>query len=110
MSAKIIKGDKVIVLTGKDKGKTGEVTKIFKKTNKAIVSGINMAIKHLKQSEKDAGGRIPKEAQIHISNLALIDPKNNKATKVGFKIVDGKKVRISKKSGELINGWLYTET
>tara|TARA_A100001011_G_C14271013_1_gene826986 strand:- start:1342 stop:1656 length:315 start_codon:yes stop_codon:yes gene_type:complete len=104
MPAKIIKGDKVIVLTGKDKGKTGEVKKIFTKTQKALVSGINMAIRHLKQSEKNAGGRIPKEAQIHISNLGLIDPKNNNATRVGFKIIDGKKVRFAKKSGELING------
>ena len=110
MSKKIKKGDNVIVITGKDKGKTGEVTQVFTKNNKALVSGINMAIRHLKQSEKNAGGRIPKESQIHISNLALIDPKSNKATKVGFKVVDGKKVRFSKKSGELINGWLCTKT
>ena len=107
MPSKIIKGDKVIVLTGKDKGKTGEVTQIFTKSNRALVAGINMSIRHIKQSEKVSGGRIPKESQIHISNLALIDPKNKNATKVGFKVVDGKKVRIAKKSGELINGWLY---
>ena len=104
MPSKIIKGDKVIVLVGKDKGKTGEVTQIFTKSKKALVSGINMSIRHTKQSEKNAGGRIPKESQIHISNLALIDPKSNVATKVGFKLVDGKKVRFAKKSGELING------
>jgi len=104
MPSKILKGDKVLVLTGKDKGKTGEVIQIFFFFFIALVSGINMSIKHTKQSEKNAGGRIPKEAQIHISNLALIDPKNNTATKVGFKLVDGKKVRFAKKSGELING------
>ena len=104
MPSKIIKGDKVIVLTGKDKGKTGEVIQIFTKSKKALVSGINMAIRHTKQSEKNAGGRITKEAQIHISNLALIDPKNNVATRVGFKLVDGNQVRFAKKSGELING------
>ena len=69
-----------------------------------LVSGINMSIRHIKQSEKNAGGRIPKESQIHISNLALIDPKSSIATKVGFKLVDGKKIRFAKKSGELING------
>ncbi len=104
MPSKIIKGDKVVVLAGKDKGKTGEVIQIFTKSKKALVSGINMSIRHTKQSEKNAGGRIPKESQIHISNLALIDPKSNVATKVGFKLVDGKKVRFAKKSGELING------
>ena len=103
MSAKIIKGDKVIILTGKDKGKTGEVSQVFRSTQKVTVSGINMVIKHMKQSEKNAGGKIPKEAKIHISNLALIDPKSNKPTRVGFKEVKGKKVRYSKKSGDLIN-------
>ena len=100
----IKKGTQVKIITGKDKGKTGEVIQILTKSHKALVSGINMSIKHMKQSEKNAGGRIPKESQIHISNLALIDPKNNNATKVGFKLVDGKKVRFAKKSGELING------
>ena len=109
MPSKIIKGDKVLVLTGKDKGKTGEVTQIFTKSNRALVSGVNMSIRHIKQSEKNSGGRIPKESQIHISNLSLIDPKSNNATKVGFKVVHGKKVRFAKKSGELINGWLCTQ-
>lgn len=104
MSAKIIKGDTVIVLVGKDKGKTGEVSQVYPKTERAIVSGINMAIKHLKQSEKNAGGKIPKEAPIHLSNLAVVDPKNKQATRVGFKNVNGKKVRFSKKTGEVING------
>ena len=104
MPSKIIKGDTVVVLTGRDKGKTGEVIKIFTKSKRALVTGINMAVRHIKQSEKDAGGRIPRESQIHISNLALIDPKSKNPTKVGFKVVDGKKVRFAKKSGELING------
>ena len=104
MSAKIIKGDTVIVLVGKDKGKTGEVSRVYPKTERAVVSGINMAIKHLKQSEKNAGGKIPKEASIHLSNLAVVDPKNKQATRVGFKNVNGKKVRFSKKTGEVING------
>ena len=104
MSAKIVKGDTVVVLVGKDKGKTGEVSKVFPKTGRATISGINMAIKHLKQSEKNAGGRIPQEASIHLSNLAIWDSKAKQATRVGFKIIDGKKVRFSKKSGELING------
>ena len=104
MPSKIIKGDRVIVLNGKDKGKTGEVTQIFTKSNRALVTGINMSIRHIKQSEINPGGRIPKESQIHLSNLSLIDPKSNNATKVGFKVVDGKKVRFAKKSGELING------
>ena len=109
MPSKIIKGDKVIILTGKGKGKTGEVTQIFTKSNRALVAGVNMSIRHIKQSEKNPGGRIPKESQIHLSNLSLIDPKSNNATKVGFKVVDGKKVRFAKKSGELINGWLCTQ-
>ena len=104
MPSKIIKGDKVIVLTGKDKGKTGEVIQIFTKLIRALVTGINISIRHIKQSEKKPGGRISKESQIHISNLALIDPKSKNPTKVGFKVVDGKKVRFAKKSGELING------
>ena len=104
MGAKIIKGDSVVVLAGKDKGKIGEVVLVYPKTERALVSGINMVIKHLKQSEKNAGGRIPKEVSIHLSNLAIADPKNKQATRVGFKTIDGKKVRFSKKSGEVING------
>ena len=69
MPSKIIKGDRVIVLNGKDKGKTGEVTQIFTKSNRALVTGINMSIRHIKQSEKNSGGRIPKESQIHLSKL-----------------------------------------
>ena len=98
------KGIQVKIISGKDKGKTGEITRIFTKSNRALVAGVNMSIRHIKQSEKKPGGRISKESQIHISNLSLIDPKSKNATKVGFKVVDGKKVRFAKKSGELING------
>ena len=104
MSAKIVKGDQVLILVGKDKGKIGEVIKVLPRERRALVSGINMVIKHSKQSESSPGGKIPKEASIDLSNLALIDPKTKKATRVGFKIIDGKKTRYSKKSGELING------
>jgi len=104
MAAKIVKGDTVLILVGKDKGKTGEVVQVDPKKGRAVVSGINMVIKHLKQSEKNPGGRVPKESSIHLSNLALVDPKSKLGTRVGFKTVDGKKLRFSKRSGEVING------
>ena len=104
MAAKLKKGDKVVVLVGKDKTKEGEIIKIIPKDNKAIVSGINTVIRHTKQTQTDQGGRISKEMPIQLSNIALVDPKQGGATRVGFKITDGKKVRFAKKSGELING------
>lgn len=97
---KIKQGDEVIVTTGKDKGKKGKVTKIITKESRAVVEGINVATKHQKPSAMGPGGIIKKELPIAISNLALLDPKSGKATKVGYKTVDGKKVRIAKKSGE----------
>ncbi|MGB0507179.1 MAG: 50S ribosomal protein L24 [Pikeienuella sp.] len=103
MAAKLKKGDKVIVLAGKDKGKEGEVTKVMPTENRAVVSGVNIVIRHTKQSQTAQGGRIPTEAPIQISNLALVDPKEGGATRVGFKMVDGKKVRFAKKSGEVID-------
>lgn len=103
MAAKLKKGDKVIVLTGKDKGKEGEITKVIPAENRAVVSGVNIVIRHTKQSQTAQGGRIPTEAPIQISNLALVDPKDGGATRVGFKTVDGKKVRFAKKSGEVID-------
>lgn len=104
MAAKIKKGDKVIVLTGRDKGKNGEVIKIITETNKAIVSGINQVKKHEKPSAAGNGGIVTKEAPIHLSNIALIDPKSGKGTRVGFKVgKDGKKTRVSKRSGEALN-------
>jgi large subunit ribosomal protein L24 len=105
MSSKIKKGDKVIVLTGKDKGRQGEVLSVNPTENKAVVAGINIAKRHTKQTASTEGGIISKSMPIHMSNLALRDPKDGKATRVGFKtLTDGKKVRVSKRTGEVING------
>jgi large subunit ribosomal protein L24 len=102
---KIRKGDKVVVLAGKDKGRSGEVLSVAPKDDKAVVRGINMIRKHQKQSQSQEGGIITKEAPIHLSNIALADPKDGKPTRVGFQIQkDGKKVRVAKRSGEVING------
>ena len=103
MAMKIKKGDKVIVITGKDKGKTGEVTKAMPKENKVIVSGVNMVKRHQKPTQENAGGIVNKEAPIHVSNVAIVDPKSGKASRIGTKILDdGRKVRVAKKSGEVI--------
>jgi large subunit ribosomal protein L24 len=105
MSSKIKKGDKVIVLTGKDKGRQGEVLSVNPTEHRAVVSGINIAKRHTKQTASTEGGIISKSMPIHMSNLALRDPKDGKATRVGFKtLTDGKKVRVSKRTGEVING------
>ena len=102
-SLKIKKGDHVIVLTGRDKGKHGEVVEMFPKENRAIVRGVNVVRKHVKTTGTKQGGIISKEAPIQLSNIALEDPKDGKPTRVGFKIqADGKKVRVSKRSGEII--------
>ena len=102
---KIRKGDKVVVLAGKDKGRTGEVLSVAPKDDKAVVRGVNMIRRHQKQSQSQDGGIITKEAPIHLSNIALADPKDGKPTRVGFQIQkDGKKVRVAKRSGEVING------
>ncbi len=104
MAAKIKKGDKVIVLAGKDKGRTGEVVKMVTDTNRVVVSGINMVKRHTRPTQYDPGGIKEMEAPLHISNLAVADPKTGKATRVGFKTLkDGKKVRFAKKSGEVID-------
>jgi len=98
------KGDKVVVLTGKDKGKSGEVTRVIREDRRAVVSGVNMVKRHTKQSQTDAGGIVEKEAPIHMSNIALQDPKDGKATRVGYKTLeDGRKVRFAKRSGEVID-------
>lgn len=103
MTMKIKKGDQVIVITGRDKGKTGEVTKAMPKESKVLVSGINLVKRHTKPTQENAGGIISKEAPIHVSNVALIDPKSGKATRVWIKVEkDGSKVRVAKKSGEVI--------
>ena len=102
---KIRKGDKVVVLSGKDKGRSGEVLSVQPKDDTAIVRGINIVIRHQRQSQTQEGGLIRKEAPIHLSNIALADPKDGKPTRVGFKFEkDGKKVRFAKRSGETING------
>jgi large subunit ribosomal protein L24 len=102
---KIRKGDKVVVLTGKDKGRTGEVLRVLPKDDKAVVRGVNQVRRHQKQTQSQEGGIITKEAPIHLSNIALVDPKDGKPTRVGFKIQqDGTKVRVAKRSGEVING------
>ncbi len=100
---KIKKGDEVIVLTGKDKGKTGEIIKMIPARSRAIVQGINLVKRHTRQTQTEEGGIKTKEASIHVSNLALVDPKSGTATKVGYRIEkDGTKVRIAKASGEVI--------
>ena len=102
---KIRKGDKVVVLSGKDKGRSGEVLSVQPKEDTAIVRGINIVVRHQRQTQAQEGGLIRKEAPIHLSNLAFADPKDGKPTRVGFKLEkDGKKVRVAKRSGEVING------
>jgi large subunit ribosomal protein L24 len=104
MAAKLRKGDKVVVLAGKDKGRKGEISRVIPKENKAVVSGVNVAVRHQKQSAQGQGGRIAKELPIELSNLALVDPKSGEATRIGFRIENGEKVRYAKKSGETIDG------
>ena len=103
MAAKLRKGDKVVVLTGKDKGKEGAILSVNPSAGKAIVDGVNMMIRHTKQSQTAQGGRVPTPAAIQLSNIALIDPKDGGATRVGFRLEGDKKVRYAKKSGEVIN-------
>ena len=101
MAAKLKKGDKVVVLTGKDKGKQGEITQVLPKENKAVVDGVNIALRHTRQSQTSPGGRVPKNMPIDLSNLALLD-KNGKATRVGFRVEGDSKVRFAKTTGEAI--------
>ena len=102
-SLKIKKGDRVIVLTGRDKGKQGEVIAVMPKENRALVRGVNVVRRHQRQTASQEGGIISKEAPINLTNLALEDPTDGKPTRVGFKFLeDGKKVRFAKRSGELI--------
>jgi large subunit ribosomal protein L24 len=104
MAAKIKKGDKVVVLTGRDKGKSGEVLEVRPVEGRAVVRGINLVKKHQKQTQAQAGGIITKEAALDLSNLAVADPKDGKPTRVGFKTLDdGRKVRFAKRSGDLID-------
>ena len=104
MAAKIKKGDKVVVLTGRDKGRTGEVVQVMPKEERALVRGVNLVKRHQRQTMNQEGGIIQKEAPIQLSNLALADPKDGKPTRVGFKVLDdGRKVRFAKRSGDLID-------
>jgi large subunit ribosomal protein L24 len=108
MAAKIKKGDTVIVITGREKGRTGEVIEVRREDNRALVRGVNIVKRHQRQDANHEGGIISKEAPIHLSNIALADPKDGKPTRVGFKIVgkgdDRKKLRVAKRSGAEING------
>ena len=105
MAAKIKKGDSVIVLTGKDKGRKGTVTKVMPTEGRVVVQGVNMVQRHTRPSQTNPnGGIVRKEASLHISNVAVADPSSGKPTRVGFKIEGDKKVRVAKKSGEVING------
>jgi large subunit ribosomal protein L24 len=105
MAAKIRKGDKVVVLSGRDRGRSGEVIAVIPKENRALVRGVNMVTRHQRQTAAQEGGLIRKEAPIHLSNIALADPSTGKATRVGFKTLeDGRKVRFAKASGETIDG------
>ena len=101
MAAKLKKGDKVVVLAGKDKGKQGEISAVFPKENKAVVDGVNIAIRHQRQTQTTQGGRVAKNMPIDLSNLSLMD-KNGKATRVGFRMEGDKKVRFAKTTGDAI--------
>ena len=105
MAAKIKKGDRVVVLAGKDKGRQGQVVRVLPKDNRVVVGGVNMVKRHTRPTQADPQGGIKnKEAALHISNVAFIDPKSGEPTRVGFRLEDGKKVRVAKKSGEVIDG------
>jgi large subunit ribosomal protein L24 len=105
MAAKIKKGDRVVLLTGKDKGRQGAVLSVSPKEERVVVEGLNMVQRHTRPTQADPQGGIKsKEAPLHVSNVALVDPKSGGPTRVGFRVEDGKKVRFAKKSGEVING------
>jgi len=102
--SKIKKVDKVIVISGRDRGKQGEVLRVLREENRVVVQGVHIVKRHTRQSAGNPGGIIEKEAAIHVSNVAHIDPKSGKATKVGFKtLADGRKVRVARRSGETID-------
>ena len=108
MAAKIRKGDKVVVLSGRDRGRTGEVIEVHPRVERVLVRGINMVKRHQKQTAQQEGGIISKELSVHLSNIALADPKDGKPTRVGFKFIgqgaDRKRVRVAKRSGAEIDG------
>jgi large subunit ribosomal protein L24 len=105
MAARIKKGDKVVVLSGRDKGRSGEVIKVLPTQERALVRGINMVTRHQSQTAAQEGGLIRKEVSIHLSNIAVADPQSGKPTRIGFKkLEDGRKIRFAKRSGETIDG------
>lgn len=102
---KVRKGDRVVVLTGRDKGKVGQILHVLVKENRAVVQGVHIARRHQRQTPAQEGGIVPKEMPIHISNLAIADPKTGKPTRIGYKVLkDGRKVRFAKRSGEVVDG------
>jgi large subunit ribosomal protein L24 len=104
MSSKIKKGDNVMIMTGKDKGKTGEVLSVIPAKERLLVRGVNIVKRHTKPSQTAPGGIVERESTVHVSNVALIDPTSNKATKIGFRVLeDGRKVRFSKSSSEILD-------
>jgi large subunit ribosomal protein L24 len=104
MAERVRKGDRVVVVSGRDKGKSGDVLKVFQARNRIIVQGVNMVKRHTRASNTDAGGIVEKEATVHVSNVAHMDPKDDKPTRIGFKFLnDGRKVRYAKRSGEIID-------
>jgi large subunit ribosomal protein L24 len=100
---KVKKGDKVVVITGRDKGKSGEILKVLREENRVIVQGVNLAKRHQKQSMSQEGGIVQKELAIHVSNVALLDPKSDKPTRVGYKMDGERKIRIARRSGEALD-------
>ncbi|WP_119301797.1 50S ribosomal protein L24 [Dongia deserti] len=100
---KVKKGDKVVVITGRDKGKQGEILKVFREENRVIVQGINMAQRHQRQTMQQEGGIVRKELPIHASNVALIDPKTDRPTRVGYKMDGERKIRVARRSGEALD-------
>jgi large subunit ribosomal protein L24 len=105
MASRIRKGDRVVVVTGKDKGKSGDVLRVYPDRGRALVQGVNVVRRHTRQSAGEQGGIIAKEAPIHMSNIAIADPEDGKATRIGFKFQDdGRKVRFAKRSGGVIDG------
>ncbi len=104
MTKKIRKGDNVVILTGRDKGKTGDVLRVMRQDQRVVVQGVNMVKRHTAPSQNNPGGIVEKETSIHISNISLIDPDSGKSTKIGFKVLeDGRKVRVARRSGEMID-------
>ncbi len=104
MAALFKKGDRVVVRTGRDKGKTGDIPRVLTKENRVLVQGVNMVKRHTRPDRNQAGGIVDKEASVHVSNLAHLDPKTDKPTRIGFKFLeDGRKIRYAKQSGEVID-------